>query len=217
MEICRVLHSSLELVITKTENTAIKDDYLRRPEVLEYVLWHVLNLAGSDDPGCYYTLSTPPVALAVLEEYKQTNDPVRAFWSEMSNQLVWDLLPFTFLYDLYKPWFADVSPSGSPVSSKQFIADLLAIVHSDTMWGCPDKNRSIRTNNRMDGPEPLIAEYNLVKWKNPSYSGTDPLRISMPALAVSYRGLVRTGLAPAVDAPQEDDALSGIKERTTEC
>ncbi|MFI9629245.1 phage/plasmid primase, P4 family [Streptomyces sp. NPDC052042] len=181
---------------TGMERKYIKDDYLQRREVLEYTLWYVLNQAGAADPGCYYELSEPVATKQVLAEYKEANDPVRAFWEEFRERLVWDLVPFTFAYDLYKSWFADVSPSGSPVSNKQFVTDLVAIVRDDPLWHCPDKNRKIRHGHMMDDPEPLIAEYDLKKWMNPHYSGSDPLKKSQPALQANYRGLLRHAAIP---------------------
>ncbi|MEU7318441.1 phage/plasmid primase, P4 family [Streptomyces sp. NPDC007083] len=191
---------------TGTERKYIKDDYLQRREVLEYALWHVLNRAGSADPGNYYQLSEPTATKEVLAEYKETNDPVRAFWEEFRQQLVWDLAPFTFLYDLYKAWFADVSPSGSPVSNKQFITDLVAIVRADPLWHCPDKNRKIRPGQMMSLPETLIAEYELTKWLNPSYKGTDQTRRSKPIVKANYRGLLRhVGPATSTDGSDAEE------------
>ncbi|MGW0900109.1 DNA primase family protein [Streptomyces goshikiensis] len=190
---------------TGAEKKYIKDDYLQRREVLEYVFWYAINRAGASSPGDYYQLSEPVATKAVLAEYKEANDPVRAFWEEFRGRLVWDLAPFTFLYDLYKAWFVDVSPSGSPVSNKQFITDLVAIVRSDALWHCPDKNRKIRPGQMMSGPEPLIAEYELKKWANPSNNGSNALKTSQPKLqlSASYRGLLRQAGAPA---PADDSA-----------
>lgn len=103
---------------TGMERKYIKGDYLQRQDVLEYVLWRVLHVAGSSTPGSYYELSEPDATQVVLGEYKETNDPVRSFWEEFKTEFVWALLPFPFLYDLYKSWFAKVSPSGaqSPAS-----------------------------------------------------------------------------------------------------
>lgn len=193
---------------TGMERKYIKDDYLKRREVLEYVLWYVLNRAGTSDPGNYYELAEPPATKAVLAEYKEANDPVRAFWEEFRERLVWDLVPFTFAYDLYKAWFAEVSPSGSPVSNKQFISDLVAIVRPDPIWHCPDKNKKIRPGQMMTKPEPVIAEYDLKRWVNPHYSGSDAMKKSQPALAASYRGLQRhtgpTATAAAPDSTSTD-------------
>lgn len=187
----RQLFVPFEKSFTHRERTYIKDDYLQRTEVLEYVLWYVLHRAGASTPGQYYQLSEPPATRAMLHEYKETNDPVRAFWSEFRDQFVWDLLPFTFTYDLYKSWFSDVSPSGSPVGYRQFISDLVAILRTDDQWDCPDKNRKIKTSTRMDESEPLIARYDLKQWMNPHYSGSDRQRKCHPDKQISYRGVVR--------------------------
>ncbi|MGI8306997.1 DNA primase family protein [Saccharopolyspora hattusasensis] len=176
---------------TGMERKYIKDDYLQRREVLEYALWYVLNRAGAADPGHYYQLSEPVATKEVLAEYKEANDPVRAFWEEFRERFAWDLVPFTFGYDLYKSWFADVSPSGSPVSNKQFVNDLVAIVRADPLWHCPDKNKKVRPGQMMNDPELLIAEYELKKWMNPHYSGTDAKKKSQPVLQSNYRGLLR--------------------------
>lgn len=173
------------------EKRYIKEDYLKRKEVLEYALWYVINMAGSTSPGDYYELSEPPATKEVLAEYKETNDPVRAFWLEFRERMIWDLLPFTFLYDLYKAWFADVSPSGSPVSSRQFSNELVAITREDDLWHCSDKRKQLRTGTRMDDPEPLIAEYDLKKWMDPKYTGSDPYKKSRPIVGINYRGLER--------------------------
>jgi putative DNA primase/helicase len=205
----RQLFVPFEKSFTGMERKYIKDDYLHRREVLEYALWYVLNRAGAADPGNYYQLSEPVATKEVLAEYKETNDPVRAFWEEFRLRLVWDLVPFTFAYDLYKAWFADVSPSGSPVSNKQFITDLVAIVRPDSLWHCPDKNKKVRPGQMMSAPETTIAEYELKKWMNPHYSGSDPKKKSQPALQANYRGLLRhlghTAPADADDATTEEE------------
>ncbi|MGH3976111.1 MAG: hypothetical protein ACRDS9_22715, partial [Pseudonocardiaceae bacterium] len=37
----------------------------------------------------------------------------------------------------------------------------------------------------------LIATYDLARWKSPTYHGKDPNLLSQPALADSYRGILR--------------------------
>lgn len=173
------------------ERKYIKDDYLQRTDVLEYALWYVLNVAGSSRPGSYYRLSTPEATQTVLDEYKEANDPVRAFWEEFREKFVWDLLPFTFAYDAFRAWHAETTPGGSPVGQRQFVNDLVSVVRTDEMWFCRDKTQKVRPGQLMNQPEPLIAEYDLKKWMNPNYTGTDPLKRSRPALQASYRGLHR--------------------------
>jgi len=193
----RQLFVPFDKSFTGAERRYIKDDYLNRPEVLEYVLWYVLHKAGAVAPGSYYELSEPPATKAVLAEYKEWNDPVRAYWEEFRLQFAWDLLPFPFLYDLFKVWFALVSPSGSTVSRQQFVADLCSIVRDDDQWYCEDKNKKIRPGQMMDDPEPLIAKFELKTWVSPTYKGSDPLQRSRPILAANYRGLRRRMTVPA--------------------
>ena len=45
----------------------------------------------------------------------------------------------------------------------------------------------------MDTPEPLILEYKLERWKNPTYRGSDPQQICVPKLKDTYKGLIRIG------------------------
>lgn len=171
------------------ERKCIKDVYLKDKNVLEYVLHKVLN---SD----FYELNEPKSSKAVLNDYKESNDPVRSFFTEVSNQLVWDLIPFTFLYDLYRAWVQKYNPSGQPQNHRNFINDILQIIHDDDIWYCEDKSKNITSNGRMSAYEPLIAEYNLTSWMNPySYSASLKDRCT-PNLKPTYRGLKRRHPSP---------------------
>lgn len=168
------------------EKRYIKDDYLHRPEVLEYVLNRVLHMD-------YYVLDEPEACTNILSEYKEFNDPIRQFFEELCDEFAWDLLPFTFLYELYKAWFKKNSPSGSPQGKNTFIKDLLGCIDAnpDYGWFCTDKSATIKSAGRMDEPEPLIVEYGLNDWKNPTYKGNDVDLICKPLLSVAYRGIQR--------------------------
>jgi len=191
---------------TGAERRYIKDDYVGRDEVLQYVLKRVLHMD-------YHVLSEPEATKLVLDEYKLANDPVRAFWDEFEDAFVWDLLPFPFLYDLYKAWFAKTNPSGSPIGRNVFVQDLVTIVAKSTTWYCADKTAKIRTASRMSAPEPLIARFDLKDWMNQSYSGSSHLkRSTVSNLAPNYRGLQRQSSAgapaptPTVSSAPDDDA-----------
>ena len=194
---------------TGAEKRYIKNDFLKRREVLEYVLWYVINGAGAASPGSFYELSEPPATQVLLAEYKETNDPVRAFWTEFRELFVWDLLPFFFLYDLYRVWFTRVSPSGKLVGRQQFITDLFGIVQNDPLWHCNDKARTIRPGNKMAVSEPLIAEYELKDWYTPGYTGTDPNRLGIPLLKPNYRGLLRVVPLGGTAAPAASASTDG--------
>ncbi len=171
---------------TGQERKYIKDDYLKRPEVLEYVLHKVLNMD-------YYSLSEPAACRITLAEYKEYNDPIRQFADEILPLCVWDFLPFTFLYDLYKSWYKKNRPEGKAVGNKTFLNELVNLVNSDasSAWMCPDKAKLVRTGSMMAKPEPLILQYNLEDWRNPSYRGPNPDIICMPVLTSAYRGIIR--------------------------
>ncbi len=111
---------------------------------------------------------------------------MRDFWEEFRDQFAWDLLPFPFLYDLYKNWFKRVSPSGSVVGRQLFISDLVGLLTSDDDWFTKPKNAqgkhpATRPGYLMDEPEPLIAEYEVTTWYSPVYKGDDPLQARSPA------------------------------------
>ena len=166
---------------TGKERKYIKNDYLHRPEVLEYVLYKVLNMD-------YYNLSEPTACRDALAEYKEFNDPVRQFVDEVLPQATWDLLPFTFLYDLYKVWFKQNMPSGICQGRNTFINELIQVVHMNPNW-CYMKNQM--PAHYMNADEPLAYIYKLPDWQH--FARQD-----------KYRGILRatakTGAVPVVIA-----------------
>lgn len=179
---------------TGQERKYIKGDYLRRPEVLRYVLYRVLNMN-------HYELSEPAACKALMQEYKEFNDPVQEFYNEFFDDedvdFAWDLLPFDFLYALYKAWFGKNCPSGTISNKSKFTNDIVNACQKSKIWGCDNARKTIRPgNHNMDRPEPLIVQYDLDDWKNPNYTGSDPKQIAMPALKANYRGLERREDAP---------------------
>ena len=169
---------------TGQERKYIKTDYLHRQDVLEYVMYKVLNMN-------YYTLSEPVACKLALEEYKDFVDPVRLFLSEMMPKVKWDLLPFEFLFDLYKAWYKDNAGNEKNLKGKpSFLKEVRQIIESNyPAWevcGGP-----VKPGARMNDAEPLIVEYNLDRWMNPDYRGSDRDKICHPALSQSYRGLRR--------------------------
>lgn len=166
----------------------IKDDYLSRKEVLEYVLFKVLNTN-------YYKLSEPAACRLVLEDYKEYNNPIQSFAEEVIPETVWGILPFGFLYDLYKAWFTQNSPSGKVHGRNTFVKEICDMVDAGKIpeFTTLGRKTPIRPKKLMDTPEPLIMEYKLDRWMNPDYRGSDPQQICVPKLKATYTGLVRVG------------------------
>lgn len=169
---------------TGMERPYIKNEYLKRRDVLEYVLYRVLNMD-------YYTLSEPDACKAALDEYKLYNDPVKQFVDDIFPQLQWDLVPFRFLYDLYCSWVKIEIPGSKPLGRQPFMLDILKEVSHMSDWICRDKNMAISTRKKMDAPEPLICQYDLKDWMDPTYTGNDPVKKARPMLKSSYKGIER--------------------------
>lgn len=193
----RQLFIPFDKCFTGADRKYIKRDYLRNKDVLEYVLFKVLNMN-------YYELSVPKACENLLEEYREFNDPIRQFWGEFKDQFVWDLIPFDFLYKLYLVWMQQNLPNGGMVGKNKFVTDLLNVIDpAEDGWYCKGKSTRVRVANYITQGEPLILKYNLTDWKNDSYTGNDVSRICMPPLAQCYRGLLRTNASPSGTAPEE--------------
>ena len=173
---------------TDKERKYIKHDYLHRKEVLEYVLYKVLHMN-------YYELDVPEICKQALAEYREYNDPVRQFAEEILPQLSWDLVPFSFLYDLYQSWYKKNFSDGRCSCSKQvFKKDFLALLPEFPDWEYQKPEISYKPVGKMDWAEPLIAEYTLIGWMNPMYVHnihTDVNKLCKTALKTGYRGILR--------------------------
>lgn len=167
------------------ERTYIKSDYLARQDVLEYVLYKIL--ATTD----YYRLSEPESCKNVLEDYMEFNDPVKQFFMDLEENAVWDLLPYSFVYDLYVQWTHRNNSSGKPLGKSQFIKELRRLADRSNVFYIAANDPIVRSAGRMDKPEPLILEYNVQTWMNQTYTGNDPDKRCRPALKSAYRGLQR--------------------------
>lgn len=165
----------------KVKKPYIKDDYLKRKEVLEYIMYRSLNMN-------YYQLSENDETKALLDEAKESNDPVREFWNEMKYEFSWEIIPFTFAHELYIKWYEDVIGDKKWLGRNKFLKRLKFIVDDDNYWDYTKDDEKIRTIDRMDKPEPLVLEFKLDKWQNKQYKGEDPEIKAIPTdIAVNYR------------------------------
>lgn len=173
----RCLFIPFDKSFTGKERKYIKDDYLKRPEVLEYVLYKVLNTD-------YYEFSEPAACRLALEDYKVYNDPVRQWWDEVSGELVWDLLPWEFLYEIYKQWCKSNNPSGKVASKRGFIDQMREVAAKDAVWECPcvvdkdgrRKGKQISSAGRITCDEPLGKDVrydfgDASRWQGSVYRG----------------------------------------------
>ena len=81
------------------------------------------------------------------------------FIDDVVCEATWDLLPFNFLYDVYKVWFKENSPSGSVQGKNTFINDIVHSIQGNSEWYCLGATHQIRTAHYMDAEEPLAKKY----------------------------------------------------------
>lgn len=165
------------------EKKYIKQDYIGRKAVLEYVLHKAAHLNFDE-------YIEPNVSKLLMEDYKQTNNPVMQFWDEMAPEFKWDLLPTQFLYDLFVQWSKRNNPVGKPMGKKSFTEAMRTLLASSTEW-LVSFDKPKKTANRMQADEPLITEYNLTGWMKPGYHGTNLKTVREFKRNDLYRGISR--------------------------
>lgn len=169
------------------EKTYIKDDYIARTDVLEYVLAKALNINFDE-------FTIPQRSKELLSDYKEANNPIIQFWNEVEPELQWDLVPIQFLYDLYYAWFDRNNPSGIKVGKHAFNKELRNILENQSVWTNKfEKNDTVKTLNRMDADEPLITEYHLTDWMDTtaSHRTKSPTTLRNFPRKSKYRGILR--------------------------
>ena len=168
----RQLFIPMTKCFTGAERKYIKNEYLHRQDVLEYIMKRVLEMN-------YYTLSEPACCREALNEYKEYNDPVRQFWSEVREEFVWNILPRKFLIALYHGWYKENCPSGHELNTSTFMEELKKIVQNDDMWRFTGEARVKKDD--IGKPELLIYTYGLqAPWRSEYYKGNDEAKISTP-------------------------------------
>ena len=200
----RCLLVPFDKCFTGKERKYIKHEYLKRTDVQEYILWRVLNM---DD---YYDLEPSQVCQQALNSYRSNVDSTRAFLEEMLPVVKWDLLPFDFLYDLFRGWYRrNVGSDHSCMSKSMFTREVRRLADEFPAWEIT-VNSAVRPSDRMDEEEPLIEVYNLDAWAdNSKRTPSDPFRHCVPAkLAPAYRGLYRVVRQKGSDEDVLADALA---------
>ncbi len=167
------------------ERSYIKSDYVQRVDVLEYVLHKALHINFDE-------FTEPQRSKMLMAEYKSANNPVIQFWDDYKDEFVWDLLPNQFLYDAYLEWNNRNNPSGMALSRQNFIENITILAIKDGEWiDMTGQGTKVRSNNRMDEDEPLITELRLTEWMDPTYKGSDLVKMRDFKRKVTYRGLQR--------------------------
>lgn len=111
---------------------------------------------------------------------------VDEFVNEVVPELVWDLLPTNFIYDLFKAYMRRNAPAERVYSKRDFTE---AFTQSATDWAW--KENAVRTGTKMDLDEPLITDYHLEEWVDKHYRGPDFSKMRNFNRKSRYRGFVR--------------------------
>lgn len=206
--------------VGEDENPAIKDDYVKRREVLEYVVHKALMMDLFD------TFIEPDVCKKLLGQMRKEGDPVLQFAEEFLPQFKWDFLPSKFVYGVYSAWMKKDVPSGRPVGRNEFTKRMNAYVDDTPScgWtvprGADGKPKTLRTQGLIVGDEPLAVEYDISNWFDIRPVNGSVRKIGIPHnIPINARGLLRTGVA-LTDDDDLDDAASqavGDRELTPEC
>ena len=190
----------LKRYVGADENKAIKNDYVKLPEVLEYVAHKALMMDLFD------SFIEPAVCKELLNQIRVENDPVLQFAEDFLPQFKWDLLPWGFLYGVYSAWMRKEVPNGRAVNSREFNKRLSAYVDDNPScgWvvprGADGKQIPMRTEKRIVGNEPLAVGYDLSDWFDLQPVGGSMCKIGIPHnIPLMARGLLRAGTSPTDD------------------
>lgn len=171
---------------TGCERPYIKHDYMDRTDVKEYILKRAL-----ESPVINEFITTKENDEA-LYKTKLENNTVIEFLDEFLPQFKWDALPPKFLYELYKSWMSKDNANGKPVKKSVFIEYATDFFNDTNEWNIRlAQGDKITVGQRMDADEPLITEYNLTDYMDPSYKGSDARIKRAFARPKTIRGFVR--------------------------
>lgn len=172
---------------------AIKDDYLLRREVCEYMAYKVLV-----EMPKYWELEEPSSVKQALQEHKVKTNTVLAFFEEYQDEFRRPFVPFPMVRALYVAWLKENREGSKPVEAGQFTRELKALFDSST-WVVPQapdgSDLKLNTRTWLSEREPALDEFHFVdavsrwQWEDKGYGPvTDKLSKSAPRQA---RGFMR--------------------------
>lgn len=183
------------------EKKYIKERLVYRKDVLEYVLKTVLITMDYRD-----TFTETAESKAALYEYESYTNTVVAFLDEFLPTARWNLLPATeLLYEAYKVWYRNVSPSGNLIGRNDFIDSLKNYVLMETKenpqfpWEWTDSTRS---KNYIDlkVSEPIAKEFGIDPFLRAGGCGNYYSHL----IKEKYSGLKRRNFVVPNDNDKED-------------
>ena len=190
----RILPVPMTKSFTGIERKYIKSDYLNREDVLQYVLFRVLNMD-------YYEFDEPDACKGLLDEITENNDPLRQFLNEVMPRFAWNGVPWNLFYDFYVAWYFRCFNKKPSLGRNTFIKNVKGLLPNYPEWEVKEKFRS---NTYITTTEPLFVEYRVESAFDPGYHGEDPGRKILIPQNQLFRGIVRNKFVTAA-ADGEDE------------
>lgn len=164
----------------------IKDSYIYRPDVLQYVLHKAVNMD-------FERFLIPDISKKLLEEYKQENDPLVDFKENVFDQFGLNKVPFYVVYSCYKSFCGE--NNFKPLSKVKFSKQFEAVLGEG--WD----NKLARYKAGDLGKIDLAGDFNSF--------------VDQPELGKPYRSFVRNDLKLLSDIVDEEKVILDGKSGTT--
>lgn len=185
---------------TGKQKRYIKDRLIYREDVLEYILKTVLIDMPYRDK-----FTETDASREALKKYTIMTNSVVSFLDEILPECRLNLLPATdFLYEIYKIWYRENSPSGKVIGRNEFLESIRDYAATDPEW---EWTESTRSQGYIDSNvyEPLLAEYRIFSLTgNPFFDSYKEGHINPEKLKSKYSGLKRRGFSPSTQGSDND-------------
>ena len=187
----RIIFVPFDKCFTGRERKYIKEDYLKRKEVREYVLKHVL-----EDIPDYYSIEVPQYCKDALDDFRLSNDNVAEFLSEVLDELTWDAISWKELYSFYRGWLRRYGSGDSGrgcVKYRDFRNSVRNILDTGTYgWEYhPGDGQFMVDAAYHAAVEPLIKELDIKDLSNVGNSATADHIDSLKGITTKIRGIRR--------------------------
>lgn len=207
-----------------TKNKAIKDDYLLRREVCEYMLYKVLV-----ELPRYWELNEPAEVKQALHAHKRDTNTVLAYIEEYKDQFERPFVPFPMVHAHYKAWLKENREGSGPVEAGQFTKEVKQVLNPD-VWIVPQaadgSDLKLSARSWLTAREPVLDEYFFIdavdrwQYEDNGYGAPRGLAKSAPR---QVRGFMRRDVYEAWMAAGGQsgrdaaaDAISRAKQRRTQ-
>ena len=157
---------------TGHEKKWIKDEYLSRTDVLEWVVSHVVYdmEEATEIPRC-------KDHNAIMNDTINKNNTVAAFFDDFDYNFTWQFMPINMLYDAYALWYKDTNKSSNAgcyiKNSKAFAEDVKALCQSRSDLEYVTKVRmSCKKFNNMDVNNTTVYDM-LESHRSKDFAGRD--------------------------------------------